>query len=394
MITYLSKIIPIHNIHVVGLVRKESEEAYYVLTIKKRGTKISIVSKRTFSSLEELQSKIDPKLPILLVIDGKGILNKQIDFNDEADVNWQKNIDYNSIYFTSYKTENYNFISFCRKNIVEETTKTFKDSKLQLLDVYIGSFLAALLHTAIPENTIQSGDIELVFENDTLISFSKQEITKTKNYQIGTDVIYNYELPLYGALLHFFISSNSVSKSQNDTLKIEEFIYKKAFQYLGVFLLSSFFTLLLLSYCLIQYYSSKNNALTLENVYSNQTYQKIVSLEKQKEEKLEIVKQSGTFSNRYLTFYAYEICKNIPKSIALNELNIFPADKEIKVEKRINFEINTIRIKGSARNEEELNQWIKNYKLENWVRNLEIMSLKKDKFNNTLFEIKITIQNV
>lgn len=394
MIRYLSKILPIQNLHVVGVIRKESEEIFYVLTIKKRGTKISIVAKRTFHSLEELQSKIDTKLPVIILMDGKGILNKQIDFNNESDSNWQKNIDYSSIYFTSYKTENYNFISFCRKNIVEETTKAFQSVNLTILDVYIGSFLSALLQNTIAENTIQSGDLELEFENHALYSFTKLEKSNTKSYTIGTDVIYHYELPLYGALLHFFLAPSTVLKSESKNTAQEEFIYKKAFQYFGVFMLISFFTLLLLSYGFIQYYSSKNNALSLENVYSKQTYQKIIDLEKQKEEKLAIIKQSGTFSSKYLTFYAYEICNNIPNSIALKELNIFPADKEIKVAKKINFETNTIRLLGNAQNEEALNQWIKNLKLKNWVQNLEIMSLKKDKFNNTLFEIKITIPNV
>lgn len=395
MITYLSKIIKINNINVVGVIRKDNDETFHVLTIKKRANAISILAKRTFKNIEDLKSKIDSKLPILLVVDGKGVLNKQINFNDEADINWQKNIDYNTIHFTSYKTENSSFISFCRKNVIDEITTTFKSNNLQLVDVYVGSFLSSLLYNSIKENNILSGDLELEFEEDVLVSFTKKETaTVQKKYTIGSDVIYNHELPLYGALVHFFITSKNVEKTQNSNLTIEEVIYKKAFNYFGVFMLIAFFTSLLLSYVLIQYYGARNNELNLQNTYSNQSYQKIINLEKQKDEKLNIINKSGTFSNNYLSFYTYEISRSVPHTILLNVLNVFPAGKEIKAEKKINFESNTIRVNGSTYNEDAFNQWLKSIKEKDWVKNLEIISLKKDKNNNTLFEIKISIKNV
>ncbi len=395
MITYLSKIIKINNINVVGVIKKDNDEIFHVLTIKKSGSKITILAKRTFKTFEELKSKIDSKLPVLLVVDGKGVLNKQINFNVEADINWQKNIDYNSIYFTSYKTETSNFISFCRKNAIDEVVSNFKKHNLQVIDIYIGSFLSALLHHIIEEKEIASGDLELEFEDTILVNFSKRSDSSIqKKYTIGNDVIYNTELPLYGSLLHFYLKMNNVEKTHDTNLNVEEVVYKKAFQVLGVSMLVGFLVSLLLSYILIQYYGSKNNELNLQNVYSNQSYQKIINLEKQKEEKLNIISQSGTFSNNYLSFYAYEISKNVPSTISLNELNIFPAGKEIKAEKKVNFESNTIRVKGATFNEDALNQWLNSIKQNSWIKKFEIVSLKKDKNNNTLFEIKITIKNV
>ncbi|MES2813134.1 MAG: hypothetical protein V4670_11740 [Bacteroidota bacterium] len=395
MIGYLSKIIKINNINVVGVIKKDNDEIFHVLTIKKSGSKITILAKRTFKTFEELKSKIDLKLPILLVVDGKGVLNKKIDFNEEADINWQKNIDYNSIYFTSYKTEKSSFISFCRKNTVDEIINNFKKNSLQLIDIYIGSFLSALLYNSIEEKTISSSDLELEFEDGLLVDFVKgNDASVQKKYTIGSDVIYNYELPLYGSLLHFFIKPKNVEKTQSSSLNVEEVIYKKAFNFFGLFMLIGFLTSLLVSYLLIQYYGAKNNDLNLQNTYSNQSYQKIINLEKEKEEKINIINQSGTFSNKYLSFYGYAISKDVPKAISLVELNIFPSGKEIKAEKKINFESNTIRVKGTTLNEDALNDWLIKVKQNNWIKNFEIVSLKKDKNNITLFEIKITIKNV
>lgn len=395
MINYLSKIIKINSINVVGINKTDANEIFHVLTVKKKGNKISILSKRNFETFDKLKSKIDPKLPILLVVDGKGVLNKEINYNIEADVSWRKNIDFNSIYFTSYKVENIDYISFCRKSSIDNIIESFKQNNLQLIDIYVGSFLSALLQSSIEESNIISGDLELEFEEEKLIGFSKRnDFLAKKGYKIGEEEINSKELPLYGAMVHFFVKSDSVSKTHDTSLNTEEVIYKKAFNFLGVLMLVVFFTSLLLSYILIQYYGAKNNELNLQNVFSNQSYQKIINLEKQKEEKLNIIKQSGTFSNKYLSFYAYEISKSVPKAISLNELIIFPAGKEIKAEKIIHFESNTIRIKGMTFNEDELNQWLNDIKKKEWIKKFEIVSLKKDKNNNTMFEIKIEINNV
>lgn len=145
---------------------------------------------------------------------------------------------------------------------------------------------------------------------------------------------------------------------------------------------------------MIQYYGSKNAELNLKNVYSNQSYQKIVDLEKQKENKLNILKESGFLSSKFLTYYGYELIKNLPNDLSLNEVNIIPAGKEIKANKKITFDSKTILIKGETFNESSINKWIDGLKEMNWINNFEIISLKKDKKNKSQFEVKITIKDV
>lgn len=395
MITYLSKIIKINNLNVVGVVKSENGENFHVLTIKRNGNKIDIVSKRAFETFESLSNKIDLKLPVLLVIDGKGVLNKEIDFNKEADVSWHKNIDFDAIYHTSFKSGNNNFISFCRKNSIDEIVAKFKKANFQVIDIYIGSFLAVLLHTTINKDTIVSGDLILSFENEKLVSFTKpEEQIKKETYNIGIDTISSNILALYGALIHFFIQQKEVSKTKNETLNVEEIIYKKAFNVFGVSILVGFLGSLLISYFMIQYYGSKNAELNLKNVYSNQSYQKILVLEKQRQNKLNILKESGFLSSKFLTYYGYELIKNIPNDLSLNEVNIVPIGKEIKPNKKITFDSKTIVIKGETFNETSINKWIDGLKKMNWINNFEIISLKKDKKNKSQFEVKITIKDV
>lgn len=395
MITFLSKIIKLNNLHVIGIIKKDNDESYHVLTVKKKGSKIDIVNAVSFDTFEKIAQNIDLKIPVLLAIDGKGILNKEINFNNESDVTWYKNIDFESIYYTSLMGSSSNFISFCRKNIVQEITEKFLKKGFQVADIYVGSFLSGLLHNAIKKDSITSNDIILQFENGKLAGFTKQsDPVKTEEYTIGKDSISSNFMPLYGIIVHFFIQSKEVSKTKNDSLNTEEIVYKKAFNVLGITMLVGFLISLLTSYLLIQYYGAKNAELNLQSVYSNQSYQLILDLEKQKENKQQLLQESGFLSAKFLSFYSYEIIKGIPQDISLTNLNIIPVNKEIKATKKISFDAKTIIIKGETFNESSFNNWMEKIKKMDWLKNFEIISFKKDKKNKSQFEIKITIKDV
>lgn len=392
MISFLSKIITLDKLNVIGIIKKEDSETYNVLSVKKKGDKIDIITKASYATFEELKQNIDTKLPILLNIDGKGVLNKQINFNNEADVTWHKNIDFGTIYYTSVKSTDSSFISFCRKNIVEEYKAKFQSNGLSIIDVYIGAFLASLLQGSINKKTIVSNELALEFEDDLLAGFAKSE--EKQQYTIGKETISNAILPLYGILLHFFLKQKEVSKTESETHVAEEIIYKKAFNVFGISMLVGFLVALLSSYFLIQYYGAENAELSLKNVYSNQSYQKILELEKQKENKLKILNESGFLTSKFLSFYGYQIIKTIPDEIALKSLKIAPLYEEIKVTKKVDFEAKTIIIEGQTLNESSLNSWMEKVKTMDWVKNFEIMSIKKDKKGITQFQLKIIINDV
>lgn len=395
MINYLSKIIKLTKLQVVGFVKKENEEIYNVLTVHKKGSKINILSTVTYGSYEDFIKNADSKLPILLVIDGKGVLNKKIDFNNTEDVNWSKTIDLKTIYHTSFKNDNFNFMSFCRENTAHEIITKIKQKNFHIIDIYVGSFLSGLLYGYLNKQSVVSGELILEFDNEKLVNFIRKiDFNKVEKYTIGEDEISSVFLPLYGVLLHFYVRPKEVTKSENTSLEIEEIIYKKAFTTFGMTMLIVFLVALSISYFSIQYFGTKNAELNLQNVYSGQSHKQLQDLGKQKEKQLDILKESGFMSSKFLSFYGYELMKITPSSISLTGLNIIPVDKEIKPEKKINFTVKSIVLKGESNNESVINVWIENLKSMQWIKRFEIISLKKDKKNTSQFEIKITVSDV
>ena len=306
-----------------------------------------------------------------------------------------KNLDYKSIHYTSYNTQECQFLSFCRATVLDELIALFYKNEIQIIDFYIGGLTAVLVNILLDKSKLLSNETFLEFDNNTLSTISKPDSErKTENYTIGTTLISNFELPLYGAAINFYVNQSSIVKSQSVLIDSEEVIYKKAFEKLGIIILVGFFCLLLASYGLIQYLNYKNATLNLENSYSNKAYSVINDLELQKEKKLKILAETGLSSKEFISFYCYKLTKSIPYVIHFSYLEVYPIKKEIKKTEKVEFDYKIILLKGNTPDETVFNDWIDSLKNEKWLQKLEIVSIKRDKLNISYFELKITIKDV
>lgn len=159
-------------------------------------------------------------------------------------------------------------------------------------------------------------------------------------------------------------------------------------------MLGGFLVALLASYLLLQYYNTKNQELNVQQVYSNKSYETILNLERLKENKLRIADDLGLSSKNFLSFYGYEILRSIPAGINLDVLSIFPAASETKSNAKIQFDGNTIVIKGQTYDTDAMNNWFLQLGKMTWIKKYEITRLKKDKKNKSQFELKITLADV
>jgi hypothetical protein len=391
----LNKIVNINALNLIGVFRNNDGDSFFLLKVKKKKSQLDIIEKFVFSDIESLKSKLDSKVPSVLLFDGKGVLNKKIGLKSETDTEWLKNLDYKSIHYTSYNTQECQFLSFCRATVLDELIALFYKNEIQIIDFYIGGLTAVLVNNLLDKSKLLSNETFLEFDNNTLSTISKPDSErKTENYTIGTTLISNFELPLYGAAINFYVNQSSIVKSQSVLIDSEEVIYKKAFEKLGIIILVGFFCLLLASYGLIQYLNYKNATLNLENSYSNKAYSVINDLELQKEKKLKILAETGFSSKEFISFYCYKLTKSIPYVIHFSYLEVYPIKKEIKKTEKVEFDYKIILLKGNTPDETVFNDWIDSLKNEKWLQKLEIVSIKRDKQNISYFELKITIKDV
>lgn len=392
MLPILSKIVRINELLVIGVTQTDSRSSYRVLALKRNRDTVAIVKAQEFDDIDTLVAHTGTKLPVILVLSGKGVLQKKVDMDNEADTNWYKSLDFSSINYTAVQSGKQKFISLCRQNVADEVTAAFVSRRFDIVDFYLGSFLSVLLYPSIQRPSILSDSISLEFDNGLLANFSKTEATEF--YLIGEDQVNSKFLPLYSTFIHFLLRQGEVSKTQYRSDGSDERIYRKAFNFFGALMLGGFLVALLASYLLLQYYNTKNQELNVQQVYSNKSYETILNLERLKENKLRIADDLGLSSKNFLSFYGYEILRSIPAGISLDVLSIFPAAGETKSNVKIQFDGNTIVIKGQTYDTDAMNNWFLQLGKMTWIKKYEITRLKKDKKNKSQFELKITLADV
>ena len=389
----ISKIVKFNKVSVIGVFVTDEAVTYHYIAVKKRQNKLDVLKADTYASLEGLLNGIDVKLPAIIVIDGKGVLNKKIDMGIEADVKWKKNLDYSTVYFTWLMYESRNFISFCRKKMADDIIIGLQ-KKIPVIDFYIGPLLSVLLQESIGEGNVVSNNTVLMVEGNKLNTLHKNEGADSKSYTVGNSELTQYQLPLYGAAVQHFVNNSSFNKSTSPVINAEEVLYKKAFERFSLAMLACFFTLLLASYILINYYSGKNTELNQKTVFSSQSQQRIAALEQVKAQKLKVLEETGRLSKNFLTYYCYILVQSVPQGTVLNQLDVFPLAGEVKEKSRISIIPNIIVIKGTTAGEWSFNNWLDNLRDVKWIQKFEIVSLKKDTKGIQQFEIKIQIHDI
>jgi hypothetical protein len=392
---FLDKIVSFTTLSLVGVFRGQDGDMFSMLTIKRNKGQLDVVENLSFHDFESLNNKLDKKIPVLLLIDGKGILNKRVDLKKETDAEWLKNLDYKSIHYTKSISAETEFLSFCRNNIVEEYVSLFGNTNVQVLDFYIGSAVSVLLKGQVGRNSFYSNQTILQYSGETLLAVTKSEGPESnENYDIGGANISNFHIPLYAAAINFYIKDPSIIKSHLDAISSEEIVYKKAFEKIGVLILAGFFVTLLTSYALIQYFINENAALGLENSYSYKSYDLVKKMESEKDDKLKILNETGFSSKKFISYYCYELVREKPQQISFSNLDVYPLKKEVKNTEKVLFDYKTISLKGQTNSKSVFNSWIDYLKDQPWIKTLEIVSVKRDKKEVTYFELKITVSDV
>jgi len=260
-----------------------------------------------------------------------------------------------------------------------------------VVDYSIGPFIASLLSRVTNDDEIISNNTALRVLDNTLLDFKISN--ENKIIAIDNQAISERETALLGSAINYFQPMESF-QYDSDFLSTnkEEVNFKKYFETLGATILSVFFFLLLLSYLLLNHFNDKIVNINANIQSVQETYDIIKDLKQDRDNKKEILNESGVFTARFLAFYVNELTVDIPKTITLNSFSLFPYDKKIKPLEKIRFEENSIIIKGESSSNRTFNDWYKGLKKIDWISKSDIITYTANRKNNYDFEIKLKIK--
>ncbi len=370
---------------------EEKQGFFNSIVFKRENNALVIIEKQDFKSLEEVVRGLNKKIPLLIHFCGKGILHKKVQGKEVSISNLIFNQNSEDFYFYEYKGEESTFVSFVRKNKINEILMCLVKKELFCLDFSVGPFVSAIINT--DNKVLYSDSFELVFESDVLMEFlnSKNSLEQTNN--IDDLSLKSFETSLFATAINYLYPNLKIRLTGSSILakNKEEALYQKLFNRIGAFGLIFFLLSLLISFLLLNNYNKKYIEVQTKMIHFQDSYSKIETLNQDILDKEEILNNTGVYNNKFLSFYVNEITKNLSSEIVLSQLNIFPMSKTINKKKKISIDSNIISVTGHVNSSLNFNNWLKILKNRSWVLKIEIVDYKKIKNKNDEFKLLIKI---
>ncbi|UII80127.1 hypothetical protein [Flagellimonas sp. CMM7] len=378
---------------VIGITLGDSIK-YRALVLEKNKENLSIVKSFAVGDFDEIKKEIKTNVPIILNFSGKGIISKKT----RANGNYIKEVLFNGnpddFYIYTVFQNAHNFVSICRKEVIDEQIHKFEKTKYKTIDYSIGPYVACLGKSMFKEDVLRLDDGELIFANGNITD----HVRRTKEslvvkYKVGNNNLDGNEIVLLSSLLNNLYPSDIIDYD-NELLSanLNDQKLKKVFDYCSVGTLALFLLTLLGSYMLLGHYNEKYVEYEKGLYHFNDNYSQIKKMEEDLINKRFIVENSGVLNKNFISFYINEIASSVPEGILLGNLKVNPLLKKVKGSEPISIGTNIILIEGETNNSFYLNQWVKKLKTKPWTNKIEILNLNKVDRNADLFSLKINIK--
>lgn len=343
--------------------------------------------------LNEIPSDELKKLPIIITIEGKGVLNKFVELPLEKIRvrNIIPNLKEDDFYINYTPNLIGTWVSLVRKDSLDKILNQHKIPFENIIDLHIGPSCIQWLSGISSELPSKLGDSLLKYSENTLVDIEKRNHDEpiTSKLLGLTTISYKNHLPLVSALVSL-ANLNKLHKGEIWNKNTQNQKDKKAFYStvkvsLGLLLLV-FMGNLVANQMLERSYN--------ENIAKSQTFESLNNeaklLKEEVKSKEAFVKDLGLGINPQFGFFVDEIGQTVPKKIQLNQININPLSKSIRNNKLIEFGNGTIILGGFCQTPQTCNEWVSELRELNWANKIELKEFKFNKDNIGEFQIIIT----
>ncbi len=355
--------------------QNRNDKIFHLVVLKKKKNHLTIKTCETnISSLEELKNLLPQKCPVVLNIEGWGVLVKEISSDAKGNIDDnllpENNNDFE--FFTHVQPEK-TFVSIIRKEMIEKVLDDFGHLGFNIAGISAGPCSIAILSSLLDlEGSYLVGNWLLEFRNHEIKKIKTCSTEEISYYEFGGD---NIPSQLIGAL--------SLSVKYASGILGNEVINKNlnsGFAYRRLSFISGAFVLLLLFLGLFTNFMLFNK-LTKEYEYVNREYLKnetqiseLKSAEEELNKQKQIIERTGLEGGNRFAWYADRIAFLMPSKIILERMSFHPLEKRVQTDKEVTFYNNITILEGETTNILQVHEWISNLKRENWISDIELAS--------------------
>ena len=374
----------------VELCYTETGLVYNYTQLRNKNNKLEIIATGSNNKNFVLPETIfKNKIPLALILNGKGIIIKKISLNENSEQDPGKLISLNlpsinlSDFYTQFFKQNDNtaFISLCRRELYESSLIEFKNKKYELAKVLIGSPSIIgleplwnnynLIPTSLHQAELTNGSL------DSLSPYSPGSKTIIKIGDLSVDS--THTLGLAAGLSYFM--QKPIATNQNEFIDHIERKHTEGnkFRFLVVLVVSIAFFLAIVNVLFYSSFFDKNNKLETELSLYQGKYEQINELLSNYQKNKDLIENAGLLNKNKLSEYADRIGKTLPDEVVLSELYFNPKKEKESEDSLVTFENKNLVLRGNCSKSFIVNEWINILKMQKFIKTV---SLEKFIYNN------------
>jgi Tfp pilus assembly protein PilN len=340
-------------------------------------------------SLDQLQRQLDKNLPVALLLNGKGILHRQVllenteqAMDDHLLASVLPAVKPAEFYVQHYRAETAGFFSLARRETVDRLLDMLQQQGLKVVRLGFGPFGFGSIWPFVGEGKEARSPVELPghrleMSEVGIIGYQATPLeggSSTGTVKIGEDELEGQHVLAYASAFSCLVemATAPVLKAGSVEATAEEHRQQKLFRAGAAVALLFFFVLLLGNFLAFSSLSGQNAVLKGQMGSKKSSLGQLNGLEREVKEKREFLTATGWLGAPRLSFYADRLAATLPAAISLTELSLYPVDqKRSKVEGKQVFQMGAIAVRGTCKNPVELNEWLKTVGQLAWVARVE-----------------------
>lgn len=358
---------------------------------------------RFYNEFELLRQYVTGSFPLVLSIDGNGILHKKIEattkFEAGSEMNFFPGIDVNSFYLLrTVFSSGESYLSVGRKEKINTVVTELKNSGFYIIGITLGPFIMDSFLNIIEsnENRLILGRVELKIHQKSIQSYERCDFDNTSKYCLQQEIFQgDILLPfclVMASVTGMLGDENSLQIPGLEDMRIQNLFKKRLFRFLALAVVGIFFVLGL-NFILYSAYSQDFEELLVPYNQNEKVLDELMILENKLEEKRLFMQENNLTGNSDKAWYCDRMGALIVDGVELERMEIFPVAGKLRESKKIRYSQDVVRIEGVSVDEIALRSLIGLLEEENWVNEIVVEKYIKAEENPISFSLKIGIND-
>lgn len=361
------------TIHLTG----RDSMVFYAVLVEKKKQKLIITDHKQEMNADQVQNFIPRNCPVLLNIEGWGVLVKKATFNEEGELTGNLVPNPDDFQVFTYRHDNHGFAAVIRKEHFTGMLEQINKFAFEIAEITCGPFaVGSLIELLNLEGNTVAGNWSLEISNGLIEDAKILSEKKSVGYKLDDDIVYSGHLPAFAQIVQFYSGYYSDVDLNFEFRK--EIAYKRLSVLVGWAALLFLLGTLLVNYFWFENLSKEYNAISSEYSLNESVLKQLKVAENELKQAEDLILKGGLVGSSSFAFFSDRIALCLPNGITLTRIEILPLKSKMIPGKEIQFGNETITIEGETYEILLIEGWINNLKKEVWVKEVRLDSFFND----------------